>query len=50
MIYQCEQCKKVYSTEKLIKDGNYKVTKEGLLPICPNCGGKKFKSYNLEKE
>jgi len=49
MAYQCVKCRKVYSKEDLIEERSYKITKEGLIPICPNCKSKKFIEYDLIK-
>lgn len=49
MLYQCKKCKKVYYRKELLEEGNYKVTKRGLIPICPNCKGKSFSVYYLKK-
>lgn len=49
MAYQCVECRKFYNKYELIKEGSYKVTKEGLMPICPNCKSRKFKEYDLVK-
>jgi len=42
MIYQCEKWRKAYSQKKLIEEESYKITKEGLMPFCPNCKCEEF--------
>ena len=49
MIYQCKDCKKAYSDKELIKMGSYKITKEGLKPICPNCRSRNFNVTDMVK-
>lgn len=47
MIYQCEKCKKVYDQKEIFENHYYKISPEGIVPICPNCKNKKFKVYDL---
>ena len=44
---QCTNCKKIYTEKDLILEGSYKITKKGLIPICPNCKCEKFTETEL---
>lgn len=48
-VYQCNKCRKTYSRLELIENRNYRTTKKGLIPVCPNCKSEKFGNYELKK-
>jgi len=50
MIYQCNECKKIYSREEILDNQYYRISKKGIIPICPNCKSEDFKVMDLVRK